>query len=104
MLTACGWLCLLIFASGERQPQACDISKGDTRSWADIAAGTSKSADVKSSRSWANAASKVDVPVGPPAAKKAKPTPIKKGTAIYAKLPAGAERFMVRNVYDGDTL
>ena len=108
ILAAYGWLCLLVLVSGEKQAQTCDIAKGGKRSWADIASGSSKSSqqgNVKSSRTWADAAaSQVDASAKPPAAKKVKPTPVKKGTAIYTKLPAGAKRFMVRNVYDGDTL
>ena len=108
IITACGCLCLFALVSGERQPESIGISKSGKRSWADIAAGPSKSSqngDVKSSsRSWADATCKADASVQPPASKKTKPTPVKKGTAIYAKLPDGAERFMVRNVYDGDTL
>ena len=106
ILTAYGWLCLLVLVSGEKQAQTCDIAKGGKRSWADIASGSSKSSQegVKSSRSWADAASQEDASSQPQAAKKVKPAPVKKGTAIYTKLPAGAERFMVRNVYDGDTL
>ena len=107
ILAAYGWLCLLVLVSGEKQAQTCDIAKGGKRSWADIASGSSKSSqqgNVKSSRTWAEAASQVDASAKSPAAKKVKPTPVKKGTAIYTKLPAGAKRFVVRNVYDGDTL
>ena len=62
-------------------------------------------ARLRQGASSADAANKAEAPSAQqPAKKKAKPTPVKKGTAVYTKLPAGAERFQVRNVYDGDTL
>ena len=108
--------------------QSCEARK----SWADVAAGTDakplgasgaatiqanndvkKPPPVKRKSSWADIASdgsnlssstRNDVSKRSPPAKKVKPTPVKRGTAIYTKLPPGAERHSVRNVYDGDTL